>query len=169
MPKVNETPISAFGWLVVVVVLSLGAWVAWSQPATLLLIPAALVLSFLERRKLRKHFAELLRERESRSICTFARHFDRRRVDTWVIRAVYEQLQSHVASGSKEFPILPADDVFTDLKIDDEDFEFDVVYEIAERTGRSLEDSERNPYFGRANIVENLVLFFNEQPRANAT
>ena len=106
----------------------------------------------------------LLQERKSDSLCTFARHFDARKIDTWVIRAVYEQLQDYLDGERVEFPIRPTDDVFTDLLIDEEDFELDVVEEIAQRSGRSLERMEENPFYGKASVVENLVYFFNLQP-----
>lgn len=86
-----------------------------------------------------------------------------------MFRAVYEQLQNYMNGEKEGFPIRPTDDVFKDLMIDNEDFEYDLVEEIAERTGRSLESAESNPYYGKANIVENLVYFFNEQPKTNAT
>ncbi|MCU7878671.1 MAG: hypothetical protein KZQ84_18085 [Candidatus Thiodiazotropha sp. (ex Lucinoma borealis)] len=73
-------------------------------------------------------------------------------------------------NGEKEnFPIRTTDDVFTDLMIDNEDFDYDLVEEIALRAERSLENIESNPYYGKANIVENLVYFFNEQPKTNST
>ena len=121
------------------------------------------------RKKSKKHFGILLKNRQKDSIGTFSRHFEFRKIDTWVIRAVYEQLQNYLSSEKENFPIRPSDDIFIDLKIDDEDFEYDLVEEIAQRTGRSLENAESNPYYGKVNIVENLVYFFNEQPKVNAT
>ncbi len=169
MPKFTDTPTSAFGWVILPFLLSLLLWLVWAAPYLLLLIPVFFAMEFWDRRNRRRHFSLLLRERQNDSICSFSRHFEFRKVDTWVIRAVFEQLQNYMNSENENFPIRPTDDVFIDLKIDDEDFEFDLVEEIAQRTGRSLEDAESNPYYGKANIVENLVYFFNEQPKANAT
>lgn len=123
---------------------------------------------YREHRERKRYFQDLLASREGYSICEFSRHFECRQVDTWVIRAVYEQLQKYLKSYEIELPVLPNDDVFSDLKIDDEDFEYGILEEIAFRTGRSLDDAEVNPYFGKANIVENLVYFFNKQPFADA-
>ena len=49
------------------------------------------------------------------------------------------------------------------LLIDDEDLDLDLVEEISERTGISLDNYEQNPYYGKVNTVRNLVLFFNQQ------
>ena len=43
--------------------------------------------------------------------------------------------------------------------------DIDIVEEISERTGRNLDGAENNRFYGKANIVENLVYFFNEQPK----
>ena len=85
------------------------------------------------------------KNRQNESICTFTRHFEYREIDTWVIRAVYEQLQDYMSSEKESFPIRPTDDVFVDLKIDEEDFECDLVEQIAQRSGRSLEEIENQP------------------------
>lgn len=113
----------------------------------------------------RRHFNKLKQGREEESICTFARHFERYEVDTWVIRAVYEEL----ADYCPEMPIRPTDNIFDDLCIDSDDFEMDfkddIVGSIAKRCGRSLEKYQYNPYFGKGDTVEGLVHFFNNQPK----
>ena len=169
MPKFREKPISYWGWALLAFLMVLLGWLIWTVPYLLLLVPIFITLEWWNKRKRIKHFRNLLIDRENDSICTFSRHFEYREVDTWIIRAVYEQLQSYMNSEKENFPIRPSDDVFVDLKIDDEDFEYDLVEEIAQRTGRSLENAKSNTYFGKANIVENLVYFFNEQPKRNAT
>ena len=169
MPKYKEKHTSFWGWAFLVFLLGLLGWLVWSIPYFMLFVPVFIFIGLREKRKRIKHFHILLNDREKDSICTFSRHFEYRKVDTWIIRAVYEQLQKYMNSENENFPIRPSDDVFADLKIDDEDFEYDLVEEIAQRTGRSLENAESNPYYGKANIVENLVYFFNEQPKTNAT
>jgi hypothetical protein len=115
------------------------------------------------RRRL-KHLAKL---RAGESICEFARSFERNNVDTWVIRAVYEQLQDYLGKNPV-VPIRAADRLKEDLPIDAEDLEMDLAEEIAQRTGRSLKDTTANPYYGKIRTVEDLVLFFNSQPKAAA-
>ncbi len=139
-------------------------WLIWEYPFLLLLIPVIYLVDRIRHKKNKKHLSRLLENRRNYSICEFARHFEYRKIDTFVIRAVYEQLQNHMQTET--FPILPTDDIFADLKIDEEDFEYDIVAEIAQRAGRSLDNVKHNPYYGKASIVENLVYFFNEQPRA---
>lgn len=114
----------------------------------------------------RRHFDMLNQGREGDSLCTFARHFERYEVDTWIIRAVYEEL----AAYCPEVPIRPTDNIFDDLCIDEDDFVMDfngdIVGDIAKRCGRSLKDFETNPYYEKADTVEGLVHFFNNQPKS---
>ncbi|MEJ2404394.1 MAG: hypothetical protein P8171_08920 [Candidatus Thiodiazotropha sp.] len=169
MPKYVEKPSGFSGKLILVALVCLMAWLMWTYPLTLAMIPIVMILEVRDRMFRKKHFENLLKDREADSIGTFSRHFEFRKIDTWVIRAVYEQLQAYMTPVRKSFPIRPDDDVFKDLLIDDEDFDLDIIEEIAERTGRSLEHIESNPYYGKASVVENLVYFFNEQPEVNPT
>src|SRR5471032_295887 len=84
-----------------VVLTGLGCWAFATHPgctsAVLSFLVVTLVLdSSLQRRRLRA----LAAQRSGESICDFARSFDARAVDTWVIRAVYEALQDYLASPS---------------------------------------------------------------------
>lgn len=169
MPKFEYQPTTFVGWLVIVPFVCFFLWLIWSFPYVLFLIPVFVLIDVWDTKKRKKHFTLLLEGRENDSICTFVRHFEFRQIDTWVIRAVYEQLQNYMNNEKEDFPIRATDNVFEDLMIDEEDFEYDLVEEIAQRTGRSLENAESNSYYGKANIVENLVYFFNEQPKKNAT
>ena len=169
MPKYIEKPANPFSWLFLVPLLALLIWLIWSFPYLLLFNPIFFLADLRNRKKRSRHFEELLKGRENDSICTFSRHFECREIDTWVIRAVYEQLQLYLKNEKDHFPVRATDDVFQDLKIDDEDFEYDLVEEIAQRANRTLENAESNAYYGKASIVENLVFFFNQQPRKNAT
>ena len=103
--------------------------------------------------------------RNAESICTFARSFDCRAVDTWVIRAVYETLQEWIASDG--FPMRASDRISDDLRLDDEDLDY-LAEEIAERSCRTLSDSESNPFYESVTTVRDLVLFFAHQGRSQA-
>lgn len=81
-------------------------------------------------------------ERTGDSICSFARAFDCRATDTWIVRAVFEEIAEFT-----QFPIRPEDRLEDDLKIDPEDIE-DAATAIAQRTGRPLDECERNPLYG---------------------
>jgi len=169
MPKYREKPTTLMGWFLLLLFISGVTWLIWSAPIILLIVPVLIYTEYVNGKESKKHYELLINGRENDSICTFTRYFEYREIDTWVIRAVYEQLQNYMAPIRKGFPIHPTDDVFTDLRIDDEDFELDLIEEIAERTGRSLEGSESNEYYGKSDTVENLVYFFNNQPKVNET
>jgi hypothetical protein len=128
----------------------------------LLAVGIALIAFMANRERLR--LRRLIAGREGESICGFARSFDRRRVDTWVIRAVYEQLQSHLGT-ERPLPIRARDSLERDLRVDDEDLDAMVIEEIAQRTRRSMDQTDRNPNFGKVRTVADLVHFVNEQPK----
>lgn len=149
--------------------LSLATAIVVYQPIYLAIIAGitllALAWSKFEEPKIEKYFAELCEERKGLSICDFAREFDSRTVDTWIIRAVYEQLQAALATKQK-LPIKASDNLFATLKLDEDDLDLDLVEEIAQRTGRSTENYESNPYYGKVTTARNLVLFFSHQAGA---
>jgi hypothetical protein len=103
--------------------------------------------------------------RAGESICQFARSFEVRRTDTWVLRAVYEELQDELRWISPAFPVRADDSLEDDLLIDSEDMDLEIVWSIAERARRSLEHPERNPFYARVVTVRDLVSFFLHQPR----
>lgn len=103
------------------------------------------------------------------SICTFARGFDCRAVDTWVIRAVYEELQAGLAPAVSRFPLRASDTLRGDLDIEADDLDLDLVPAIAARAGRSLDGAERNPHREEVTTVGGLVRFMAAQPRATAS
>jgi hypothetical protein len=121
---------------------------------------ARVVLTFSESRRL----ARLAADRQGESICSFAGSFDCRVVDTWVIRAVFEELQPYCRFGRGTLPLRPTDDLDSALRIDSGDLE-DLAGDIACRTGRSLEDGVKDPLYGSVKTVSDLVMFFVNQPR----
>jgi hypothetical protein len=133
------------------------------EPWYLLLIAAiallVIVVSLLDQPKVERHFQSLCKDRTGLSICEFAREFDPKMVDTWIIRAVYEQLQAALPT-KENLPIQASDDLFDTLMLDEDDLSLDLLDEISQRTGRSLEGFERNPYYGKITTARDLVLFF---------
>ena len=121
-------------------------------------------LTFLLNRRHSRLLASLSATREGESICQFARSFDCRKVDTWIIRAAYEELQSYLRKRGS-LPIRATDHLERDLLIDDEELDWTIAPAIAARTGRSMERGDENPYFGRVTSVADLVMFFDQQPR----
>ena len=148
-------------------------WAAWraveaSPWLTALIVCAALLLTKLATHQRRRRLRAWAQARPGESICTFARSFDMRAVDTWVIRAVYEQLQACLAHDHAGFPVRASDALVKGLLDDADDLDLDLVFEIAQRTGRSLESAERNPLYGKVTTVRDLVVFFNAQPLESA-
>jgi hypothetical protein len=106
-------------------------------------------------------------ERAGEGLCTFARSFNRRTVDPWIIRAVYQALQPYVDTRDGPVPIRPSDRLYGELRIDEDELN-DVAETIARRIGRPLENSTANPLYGRVETVGDLVRFFTHQPRTRA-
>jgi hypothetical protein len=70
------------------------------------------------------------------SICKFVRDFDSRSTDSWVLRAVYEELSPHLQVDGHPLPMRADDRWEEDLKIDSEDMDFRVF--LISRTGRGV-------------------------------
>lgn len=140
-------PIFGFG-LMVVLVVNFPAW-GWLLPALLAL------LILMERRRHR----ELIVERAGESICTFARSFPRRSVDTWVIRAVWNAF--HVPDLA-----LRADDrLYEDLWIECGDVDWELVASFADRLLDSPEASQR---LDEADTIADVVHLLDALPRRAA-
>nr|WP_298174176.1 hypothetical protein [uncultured Pseudomonas sp.] len=169
MPKYEPKAVNK---LALIGLLLLTAAIVIYQPIYLAIIAGiallALVWNHFEEPKIERYFAALCEERKDLSICDFAREFDLRAVDTWIVRAVYEQLQAALAT-KQNVPIKASDNLFDTLKLDEDDLDLDLVEEIAQRTGRSTENFQSNPYYGKVTTARNLVLFFNHQAYVNET
>ncbi|NIB41781.1 hypothetical protein HBA55_19400 [Pseudomaricurvus alkylphenolicus] len=158
--------------LALIVLLALAGGLVIYEPVMLAVVIAITLLvirwSKFEQQKMDEYFHKLCEERKGLSICEFAREFDARAVDTWIIRATYEQLQAALPT-KHVVPIKASDNLFETLKLDEEDLDLDLAEMIAQRTGRSLNDCEGNPYYGKVTTAGKLVLFFNHQAGINAT
>jgi hypothetical protein len=131
---------------------------------TSVVLTMLVAMAVVENRRYRGRLRRLVESRAGESICEFAQSFECHSVDTWVVRAVYEQLQDYLG-GSPAVPIRAIDRLKDDLPIDMEDIEMDLAAQIAQRAGRSLTDTTANPYYAKIETVEDLVLFFNAQPK----
>ena len=168
MPKYAHAKPStgSIAWIFLVILAFSFIYVFWKYPqVTSLVLVALLILAQIEIHRTRKARRALALSRAEESICDFARAFDCRVIDTWIVRAVYEQLQEHLGLEYR-IPIRSTDTFGKDLQIDSEDLDMDIVQEIAQRTGRTLENPEKNPYYDKINTVGDLVYFFNAQPKA---
>ena len=169
MPKYRARSLSLFNKVAFFALLAalvyLIAVASWTKLA---MVAAALgVLWFLSARSVKteqRRLETLAASRSGESICEFARSFDCRQVDTWVIRAVYEELQGALQCGTKGFPVQASDDLNQDLLDNDIEAIEDLIPVVAARTGRSLKDTESNPYWNKIRTAADLVYFINAQP-----
>ena len=144
-------------------------WWIYEKPIVLLFVLVMGVMIVIEQRNRRERLTNLYQERKELSICEFARSFDYRVIDTWVIRAVYETIQDYVSMPEILIPIKAGDDLTDTLEIDDEDLDMDLLEEMLQRTGRSMKDTPSNPYYGKVETVADLVYFINAQPLVGNT
>ena len=93
--------------------------------------------------------------RENETIGDFARSFDCREIDTWIIRGVFEEFSS-------SYPIRSTDRFEEDLRIDQGDLEYRIEC-IATRINRSLDNAENNPFYQKVLTIQDLVMFFQAQ------
>lgn len=133
------------------------------HPWVLIPISGVIVLIVVEADRQNRHLSRLAIERDGESICTFARSFDYRVVDTWIIRAVFEERRPWCQSGRLVMPLRASDDIEAILKIDLEDLD-ELFSDIAHRSCRSTENCDRNPLFGKVKTVSDLVSFLMNQP-----
>jgi hypothetical protein len=159
MPAFVPPRMSIVGWIVLAALAAGVIYLCLSHPMFALAVPIIAAVSWalnvVEKRRQRR----IAIERQAESICTFARSFDCRATDTWIVRAVFEELASYV-----KFPIRPDDRLEDDLKVDFDDID-DIAEAIAQRTNRPLENYEANPLYRKVTTVRELVEFFVHQTR----
>jgi hypothetical protein len=137
------------------------AWMIWKRPIPSLgTIAVFTVVVVIEEHRFRAHLREVAGTRKGESICSYARALPVRELDSWVVRAVFEQLQALILGRCPSFPIRPSDRLYKDLKVDPDDVDWQLAVEIAQRTGRSLRDCRANPFYGKVVTVEDMIRFF---------
>ncbi|MEL7170044.1 MAG: hypothetical protein AAGN64_11915, partial [Bacteroidota bacterium] len=127
LPEQEWTVGSSFA-LIAIVILTVGPLVglALADPSAFAFALACVLvggggLYLIAERNTRKHFARLTRGRQDDSICTFARSFDRRTTDPWIVRAVWDDVQQYMREGDTLFPLRSSDRLVKDLCIHPED------------------------------------------------
>jgi hypothetical protein len=165
MPKVVRKKNYIVGWLILSPFLLALLYAFITKPVIVGSVITFLALwiyvnNFRHKNKLQK----LASTRENESICTFTQGIDLRLIDTWVVRAVYEEIQGYLSSSFKNFPLRWNDDLIGDLMIDQGDLEDLIASDITERTNRSGEPFPNNPYYGKVKTVGDLVMLINGQP-----
>lgn len=135
------------------------------HPMTTTIIAAFIaILVYIGIRQEKRRINALVQSRPTDSICSFARSFNTRKTDTWVIRAVYEEIGTYLNSRKTPFPLRATDRLWKDLRIDPDDLEDIVIRDIAYRTGRSLDNTKNNPYYDKVETAADIVGFFMAQP-----
>jgi hypothetical protein len=151
---------------VLVVFVGAYGYALWYHPYIIGVVSVVtLAIGVRNKRRWRRHLADLAEARKGESICEFSRAFDARNTDTWVIRAVYEQIQQQLRWVYADFPVRATDRLIEDLGLDPDDIDMDVISDVAGRTGRSLRHAQANPFCGRMQTVQDLVAFFCAQDR----
>jgi len=172
MPKFKPRPTGPLAWVYLAVVAGGLVYAVVSSPSVAAIVLTVLGAATLLARRVAKREEDRLRSlaksREGESISEFALQFDTRKVDTWIVRAVYEQIQAQLQHVHPAFPIRASDRLMEDLHLDEDDLDMDIAMQVEQRTGRSLDHSDANPLFGRVKTVQDLVLFFQAQPKRNA-
>ena len=173
MPEYKPRPTGLVAWAFLVALACGIVYVAVSSPAGAVVALVLLGASYLFARRAAKRDEMRLRtiaaERQGESICEFAQDFDTRTVDTWIIRAVYEQIQRQLDHVHSAFPLRASDRLKEDLQLDDDDLDMDIAVQIEQRTSRSLDLTKANPYFGKVKTLRDLVMFFQAQPLCRLT
>lgn len=162
MPPLEAGPTTPCQWAVLV---ALGLGVVWALIAVPALRWAAVlmvIVSVIFNEIIGVRLRRLARTR-SDDIGTFARSLDVRNTDTWLIRAVYEEVNALLPSKLRPFP-LRSTDTCEILHIDPEDLD-DLVEIVAERAGYSLEQLEDNPHYGSVRTLGELIRCLQAQPR----
>ena len=108
----------------------------------------------------RKKFEKMMSMRRGESICEFRRAFDLRKVDPWIVRAVYEEIRDLTGN----YPIRASDRFVEELRIEDEDVE-DIAAAVATRAGYDFSGYSANPLNGKVATVGDFVMFFTHQRR----
>lgn len=122
----------------------------WSTPfrfAVATLVAVGVAADLHKRRQLRR----ISEQRPGEDIGTFAKGFDRRspEFDPWVVRAVWDALQQYRVYRGGVAPLRPSDSLNASF-LDLDDLYEETAPEIAQRTGRSLDNPQRIRSTGRS-------------------
>jgi hypothetical protein len=161
MPPIKaRRELDVFGSIgLLAIVVTVVAWAAFMNLAFQVIFGTAAALYAVLVVRSQRHRSRVKAERRGESICDFAKALPARAHDTWVVRAVYEEL-----SRNREVALRPIDRLVDDLGFLSEELE-DCLVEIAHRARRSLSGFEQNPMFGRVATVADLVKLLELQPR----
>ncbi len=167
MPKLQTKSLGWLGCSVGALLAGAFAYLVVADPKAIAVVLGLTFVAFVLTRpgikREEEHLRALAEARVGHSICEFAREFDLRAVDPWIVRAVYEQLQKQLEHVHPSFPLHAEDRLKEELHLDGDDVDMEVVVQVEHRTGRSLANADANPYYGKVRTVRDLVMFFQFQ------
>jgi hypothetical protein len=164
MPTSPDHKRTWWAWaLLGALLIGLGYWI-YRQPYVLLFIAGLGVIVWIGMAFDTRHRRRLAASREGESICDFARSFERRRSDPWILRAVYDELSRFLSVDGRAIAVRRGDRCEKDLKIDPEDLD-GLAVDIAFRARRSMDAADQNPLYGQVQSVGDIVTFLEHQPR----
>ena len=138
MPALPEAPVRDSDYMIVGLFLSgLVLWGAIANPLLTLIIVVFIPLIYLAGPTVDRRLLGLAAERPDDSICTFARAFDRRTMDAWIVRATWDEIRSYLPEfEGRPFPLRATDRLWDDLHLEADDMEYAIVTNIVQRSGR---------------------------------
>jgi hypothetical protein len=137
-------------------VVGLVGWAFVSSPVCTAMVILAILLSLRSANgEADREARRLLKEWRREDIGSFARGFDRRSepFDPWVVRATWDAMKMYM-----RIPLRPTDRFVKDFGIVDEEIDMALLDEVAERSGHSLEDLARNPYYAKLSSLPDFTI-----------
>lgn len=161
MPKYEVPKTSILAWIFLVVTILSFCYTAYDDINIRYFFVAIIIFIVVMSAIGDTKYERLKESRKDWDIGNFAKEFDLKVIDTWVVRAVYEAVYDEV-----ELPVKADDDIDKDLRIDMGDLEFDeILINVSQRTGRVLtEESVEYDDIENIKTVRDLVDFFNKLP-----
>ncbi len=164
MPPAPVHKAKWWAWVFLAALFAGLAYWFWQQPYLVAVLFAVLgVLVWIQTIWETHSRRRLAASRREENICRFARSFDRS-ADSWILRAVYEEVSRFLEVDRRPIPIRREDRCAEDLKIDPEDLD-DLARDIAFRARRSMDACDKNPFYGKVKTVGDIVTFLECQPR----
>lgn len=162
MPSIPERKLPWWRWPILGIILVTFCYWMYCNPIVLIFFVGLVAAFWFQSISMTGYRRRLAVARINESICVFARSFDRR-TDTWILRAVYEELSKYNSVDGRPVPVRRTDRCLVNLKIDPEDLN-DIANDIAARAQRSMDGAEKNPFYNKCMTVGDIVAFFEHQP-----
>ena len=127
---------------------------------------------WLDVRHSTKQLEEFLTGRGPTDVNTFEALLDDPTLDRNMVREVHSALLDALGThNGRAFPLYPDDRFTTDLRMDEDDIDLDVIEWLSQTLDRSFEpqDCDANPYMGRVHTPRDLLKFCATLPQKRDT